>query len=433
MGVRPNGVTARALPRTHRARWMWLAPPPRAQTLAGWALIPLRAFLGITFCLAGLQKLANPDFFNSTNPASIQAQLVGAARRSPIHALLTPLAQHAVLVGIVIALGELAVGIGTLLGLLTRLAALGGLAISFGLFLAVSFHTSPYYTGSDIVFTFAWIPLLLVGGGQFSLDSLGHNLAAIRNGQPADVAVTLPFSTVQQICGNYHGGLCAAQRDAPCKPAGCPYLTREAAKAETTPTIVDVQRRRLVGTVALGVGGLAVFGAGATAVLGRLLHTSSASATTDLSRAATAPSSSRTPPARTPSQSAGAAAPTAQPPTATAPATAQATAPPATPTPAGTAIGPARDVPIRGAATFQDPASGDPALVVQPSAGSFLAFDAVCPHAGCTVNYTGSGFFCPCHGSRFDGTTGAVEVGPARRGLRKIAIAAGPDGQLYVQ
>ena len=433
MGVRPSSVPARALPRTHRARWMWLAPPPQARLLAGWALVPLRVFLGVTFCFAGLQKLANPGFFDPTDPASIQAQLVGAARRSPIHALLTPLSQHAVLIGVVIALGELAVGIGTLLGVFTRLAALGGLAISFGLFLAVSFHTSPYYTGSDIVFTFAWIPLLLVGGGQLSLDSLGHNLATIRNGRPADVAVTLPFSTVQQICGNYHGGLCAAQRDAPCKPAGCPYLTREVARAETVPTVVDVQRRRLVGAAALGIGGLAVFGAGATAVLGRLLHTSSASATTGLSDAVTAPSS--TPTAATsataapsPSHSAATAAPPAQPPTPTTPAAA-----PAAPRPAGTAIGPARDVPVRGAATFRDPASGDPAIVVQPSAGSFLAFDAVCPHAGCTVGYTGAGFFCPCHGSRFDATTGAVEVGPAQQGLRKIAIDAGPDGQLYVR
>jgi thiosulfate dehydrogenase [quinone] large subunit len=118
----------------------------------------LRVFLGVTFCYAGLQKIANPGFFDRTDAASIQAQLAGTARHSPIHALLTPLSHYAVLIGIVIALGELAVGIGTLLGLATRLAALGGLVISFSLFLAVSFHTSPYYTGSDNVFAFAWLP-----------------------------------------------------------------------------------------------------------------------------------------------------------------------------------------------------------------------------------------------------------------------------------
>src|SRR5581483_7767736 len=51
-------------------------------------------------------------------------------------------------------------------------AAMGGLLISLGLFLSVSFHSSPYYTGSDIVFVFAWTPLLVAGPGPFSADAL---------------------------------------------------------------------------------------------------------------------------------------------------------------------------------------------------------------------------------------------------------------------
>src|SRR5450432_4931766 len=98
-GVRRETPAPRALPRTDRARLLWLAPPPAAHALAGWALLPLRAFLGFTFCFAGLQKLANPAFFDAANPASIQAQMAGAARRSPIHALISPLAHHAALVG----------------------------------------------------------------------------------------------------------------------------------------------------------------------------------------------------------------------------------------------------------------------------------------------------------------------------------------------
>jgi len=62
-----------------------------------------------------------------------------------------------------------------------------------------------------------------------------------------------------------------------------------------------------------------------------------------------------------------------------------------------------------------------------------LAFDAVCPHAGCIVEYDNSGgaFVCPCHGSIFNAATGAVEQGPAATGLQSIRIAEGPDGQLY--
>ena len=64
-------------------------------------------------------------------------------------------AQYATVVGPMIACGEVAAGLGALIGLFTRAAAaLGGLlALSF--FLTVSWHSSPYYFGSDIVFFFA--------------------------------------------------------------------------------------------------------------------------------------------------------------------------------------------------------------------------------------------------------------------------------------
>ena len=103
-----------------RRRVDFAAPPPRALTLSGWALLPLRAFLGVTFCFAGLQKLANPNFFNANSPSSIQAQLIASIRTSPIHELLGHLLGFAVPIGIVIALAELAVGLGTVLGLWTR-------------------------------------------------------------------------------------------------------------------------------------------------------------------------------------------------------------------------------------------------------------------------------------------------------------------------
>ena len=72
--------------------------------------------------------------------------------------------------------------------------------------------------------------------------------------------------------------------------------------------------------------------------------------------------------------------------------------------------------------------------MIRPSSGTFVAFDAVCPHAGCTVGYDPSAkvIICPCHGSQFNASTGAVEVGPASTGLRKLGIAEGLNGQLYV-
>jgi thiosulfate dehydrogenase [quinone] large subunit len=59
---------------------------------------------------------------------------------------------------------------------------------------------------------------------------------------------------------------------------------------------------------------------------------------------------------------------------------------------------------------------------VQPTKGQYKAFSAICSHAGCTVQFQSGGFICPCHGSQFDGTTGAVLNGPAPSGLSPIAI-----------
>ena len=126
----------------------------------------------MTFTYAGLQKLANRFFFNASNPGSIQAQLHASIATSPIGGLLRPAAHVAVALGLLIAIGELAVGLGTLFGLFGRVAAAGGMVLSFILFLSVSFNTTPYFYGSDIVFLFAWTPLVIGGLGAWSLDGV---------------------------------------------------------------------------------------------------------------------------------------------------------------------------------------------------------------------------------------------------------------------
>jgi thiosulfate dehydrogenase (quinone) large subunit len=373
--------------------------------MAGWALLPLRAFLGVTFCFAGLQKLANPNFFNANSPSGIQAQLLASERSSPLHALVGHLLPWAVPIGILIALGELAVGTGALLGLWTRWAALGGMVLSLTLFLTVSFHSSPYYTGADIVFLFAWTPLLLAGsGGVLSLDA-------------PPVKVPVRFSVVQSVCGNYEDGRCAARNGAACGPQACPFLLQRVPRSRARTH--DAQRRSVV------LGGVAAAGAlvlaGLAAGLGRLAGGAQAPAegTTTLGAAekgsttTTVPGSTTTGP---PSSGTTTIAPTST-------------------TVPGVAIGPAGDVSVGGAARFTDPGSGDPGLVLQLTRGSFVAYDAVCPHAGCTVGYSSAArlIVCPCHGSEFDPSTGAVLVGPAPRGLSTISVTEGGDGQLYVE
>jgi thiosulfate dehydrogenase [quinone] large subunit len=391
-----------------------VTPPPRALTLSGWALLPLRAFLGFTFCFAGLQKLANPNFFNASDPSGIYAQLVASNRISPLHPILGHLLRFSTPIGVVIALGELAVGIGVILGLWTRVAAIAGAIISFTLFLTVSYHASPWYTGADIVFFFAWIPLILAGsGGVLSVDAaLAARVRAARHLGPGD-PVSVPFGLIQRICGHYEEGRCAALGGAPCDPGPCPYL-REA-DSGAAPEPVDLSRRRLVlggaATAAAGVVGLVA--AGAAAGIGRAVGGSKAEpGTVTLAPTRSAPTTTTT------------TAPGTSTPTST-----------ATTDPPGVAIGPAKEVAVGSWAAFTDPTTHTPSLVIQLSKGRFVAYDAICPHAGCTVGYVPSESIiaCPCHGSEFNPDNGDVVQGPATRGLRVLGVAEGGDGQLYIE
>lgn len=65
---------------------------------------------------------------------------------------------------------------------------------------------------------------------------------------------------------------------------------------------------------------------------------------------------------------------------------------------------------------------GNPAIVAQPTAGTAVAFSAICTHMGCTVAPAGTQLQCPCHGSVYDANTGQVLSGPAPKALPKIAV-----------
>jgi thiosulfate dehydrogenase (quinone) large subunit len=149
-----------------------------------WALLPLRVFLGGTFIYAGLSKILDPHYLDHTSPLGIHAQMLHAATTSPIGPLVSFTAEHPAVTGLVIAFGEIAVGLGTLLGLFTRIAALGGFLLALSFFLTVSWTTRPYYFGADIVFAAAWTPLLIAGdAGLFSTTALLRD--AIRRRQPS--------------------------------------------------------------------------------------------------------------------------------------------------------------------------------------------------------------------------------------------------------
>lgn len=193
-----------------------------AKTTPAMALLPLRLFLGITFVYAGVQKLSDPGFLHKGAPTYIGTQLHGFANGTPGGFLLRAFAiPHPEVAGVAVALLEIAIGLLTTMGLLTRLAALGGLGLNLVLFLTNSWNAYPYFLGSDIVFCFAWLPFVLAGAtGQPALD---HELDRIARSP--------------------------RMRMAP----GAPALTRRAALGRAL---------GLTGAAALGIGGLAALAKG---------------------------------------------------------------------------------------------------------------------------------------------------------------------------
>lgn len=136
-----------------------------------YALVPLRIFLGVTFIYAGLDKLTDSAFMSANGTGSVGELMRGVRDSSAIPALVDLSLKSPEGFGYAIAIGELAVGLGTLVGLLARLAAFGGALISLSLWLTVSWQSDPYYYGNDLAYLMAWLPLVLAGASVFSLDA----------------------------------------------------------------------------------------------------------------------------------------------------------------------------------------------------------------------------------------------------------------------
>jgi 3-phenylpropionate/trans-cinnamate dioxygenase ferredoxin subunit len=65
--------------------------------------------------------------------------------------------------------------------------------------------------------------------------------------------------------------------------------------------------------------------------------------------------------------------------------------------------------------------------------GHLHAFDDTCTHQGCSLakgKLDGTTVTCPCHGSQFDVTSGAVLRGPAQRPVRSRLLKVERDDLL---
>jgi thiosulfate dehydrogenase [quinone] large subunit len=155
----------------------------------------LRIFLGITFIYAGWDKATDPGFLTAGEPTFIGSQLAAYAQNSPIAFLLNQILDHATYVGIIVMISEFAIGIATLLAVAPATAAFGGLALSTGLWLSSSFHTTPYFLASDSAYAIMWLSylLLLIGNRRMPATNFQRR-SVLRTAIVGALAVAASFA-----------------------------------------------------------------------------------------------------------------------------------------------------------------------------------------------------------------------------------------------
>jgi thiosulfate dehydrogenase [quinone] large subunit len=392
--------------------------PLAAGRVPAYALLPLRFFFGITFLYAGIDKLIDPTFFDASAPTSIVAQMAAFARDSPLSPLIKFAEPGAVPIGLLIALAEIAIGLGAVSGLAFRLAAAGGAAVSILFWLTASWGTQPYFYGPDLPYAVGWITLAIAGHGGILVPrrilAMGTPAAVDRFGRPAsgDAAASPGRRVLLQTA--VLGGL-ALMVASLAVPFG--LLGREAPVADDT------------------------------AANGSPDATDDAAATAS---GTPEPTSAPSPSSAVSGQASASAAPVASSTAASATATAKATATPARPAntpaipPGATKVSTVSAVTKHGSASFTVPfnapaplPAGDPGIIVGLPDGSFVAYDAICTHEGCTVEWDKPDgvLFCPCHGAAFDAAdNAAVLQGPARRPLASLPIVVDQaTGAIYLK
>jgi thiosulfate dehydrogenase [quinone] large subunit len=353
-------------------------------------VLPLRLFLGVTFAYAGIQKLTDPGYFRPSAPSYIGRQLLGFSHGTPLGGLLLHLVvPHATLFGGLIAWGELAIGLGVLIGVLVRPAAFCGALLSLIFFLTASWRVYPYFYGSDIVFLFGWMVIILAGpraGGWPVFDAGLASWLLARVPRRYSEAATRVLSIALGV---------------PNPPAS---VDRQ------TPAVATGQRRgQSVGRSMQVRGGRGAIYARAQSrrdffrgMISGVAGALGAVFVISLLRGGDGGSGLSQPPGGT----SGAAG--------------------STPGAGGAVtIAEVSQLPTNNAVSFTVPSSADPGVLVHLSSGDFVAFDALCTHAGCAVQYDPSSrlLLCPCHGAAFDPAHGASVVqGPAPTPLTSIPV-----------
>lgn len=365
LSIRDHEYVRRQIERDQRRSDRPRPPQPRAEAedpesaldRIALALLLLRVFLGVTFIYAGLDKLIDPTFLRSAGPGSIAAQLAAFTRNSPVAVLIEVFAQpFPIVTGLAISIAEIAVGLGTLTGLLFRTSVIGGALLSILFWLTASWATTPYFYGPDLPYAAGWITLAITGHGRRFLVE--------------------------------------------------PWLARLVELEGPYDEAWSIGRRHFIEGGIIGLGALALAAVGGT--FGSTIFSPPV----------------RTPAGASPGPGAGGDHASVGPAIGRG-SSASSPAVGATGTPTGDIVATVAKLDRQSSIAFLIPSTGDPGVVLKLSNGTFVAYDAVCTHAGCTVQFDRGQqvLACPCHGATFDPAHhGAVLGGPTNTPLTQLPI-----------
>jgi menaquinol-cytochrome c reductase iron-sulfur subunit len=84
------------------------------------------------------------------------------------------------------------------------------------------------------------------------------------------------------------------------------------------------------------------------------------------------------------------------------------------------------------------PAEPIGAVFLRRAGGKALAFQVVCPHAGCAINFepssAGGKFFCPCHAASFDLSGKRSDAtSPSPRDMDSLAVEIRNQNEVWVK
>ena len=168
---------------------VWIQDPPIARlffqsTVASWLWLAVRVYVGYDFLIAGWHKFTTPAWMDGSGQG-IMGFWKGALGTTPSGAPVITFdwyrgflqflvdTNSAGWFSYVIVFGELAVGIGLILGAFTGLAAAGGLVMNMAFMLAGTTSTNPVLAILGVLLILAWKNAGYIGLDRYLLPLLG--------------------------------------------------------------------------------------------------------------------------------------------------------------------------------------------------------------------------------------------------------------------